>query len=317
MGKFIMKRIAASLVTIFLLSIIIFAIAHLSKGDPAQIILGADATQEQLSTLRHTLGLDQPIVMQYIHWAGNALHGDFGNSYYSGDSVLKEAFSRISPSLTLAISAEILAVILAIPMGVIAARKRGKIADYAMSTTALLGLSIPNFLMSLFLILILGVSLKAFPVSGYRSFSDGIVEMFRYNFLPVLALALGQAGIITRMTRASMVEVLNTDYIKTAKAKGLKDGIILFKHALRNALIPIITVVGQSFGTLFASTAIVETIFNIPGVGQLVITSITRRDYAMIQGIVLLISLMWIVVNFILDLVYGAVDPRIRVGGKN
>ena len=170
--------------------------------------------------------------------------------------------------------------------------------------------------MSLILILVFGVAFKALPVSGYRTLKSGVGVFLKYSILPVLALGLGQAGILMRMTRSSMLEVMNTDYIKTAKAKGAKRTVILFKHALRNAFIPILTAIGQSFGTLFAGTAIVETIFNIPGVGQLVVTSITRRDYAMIQGVVLIISIMWIIINLALDILYGVVDPRIRLAKK-
>ena len=204
----------------------------------------------------------------------------------------------------------------AIPAGVFAAKNKGRGLDYMLSTTSLLGLSIPNFLMSLLLILVFGVAFKALPVSGYRTLKSGVGVFLKYSILPVLALGLGQAGILMRMTRSSMLEVMNTDYIKTAKAKGAKSTVILFKHALRNAFIPILTAIGQSFGTLFAGTAIVETIFNIPGVGQLVVTSITRRDYAMIQGVVLIISIMWIIINLALDILYGVVDPRIRLAKK-
>lgn len=316
MAKFLGKRLLSALVTIFLLSIIIFTISHMSKGDPAQIILGAEATEEQITELRHSLKLDRPVVEQYIDWIFGAVRGDLGDSYYTGEPVLAEVASRLVPSLRLAIMAEILAVIVAIPAGVFAAKNKGRGLDYMLSTTSLLGLSIPNFLMSLILILVFGVAFKALPVSGYRTLKSGVGVFLKYSILPVLALGLGQAGILMRMTRSSMLEAMNTDYIKTAKAKGAKSTVILFKHALRNAFIPILTAIGQSFGTLFAGTAIVETIFNIPGVGQLVVTSITRRDYAMIQGVVLIISIMWIIINLALDILYGVVDPRIRLAKK-
>ena len=324
MAKFLGKRLLSALVTIFLLSIIIFTISHMSKGDPAQIILGAEATEEQITELRHSLKLDRPVVEQYIDWIFGAVRGDLGDSYYTGEPVLAEVASRLVPSLRLAIMAEILAVIVAIPAGVFAAKNKGRGLDYMLSTTSLLGLSIPNFLMSLILILVFGVAFKALPVSGYRTLKSGVGVFLKYSIAGgigiicafVLALGLGQAGILMRMTRSSMLEVMNTDYIKTAKAKGAKSTVILFKHALRNAFIPILTAIGQSFGTLFAGTAIVETIFNIPGVGQLVVTSITRRDYAMIQGVVLIISIMWIIINLALDILYGVVDPRIRLAKK-
>lgn len=218
MAKFLGKRLLSALVTIFMLSIIIFTISHMSKGDPAQIILGAEATEEQITELRHSLKLDRPVVEQYIDWIFGAVRGDLGDSYYTGEPVLAEVASRLVPSLRLAIMAEILAVIVAIPAGVFAAKNKGRGLDYMLSTTSLLGLSIPNFLMSLILILVFGVAFKALPVSGYRTLKSGVGVFLKYSILPVLALGLGQAGILMRMTRSSMLEVMNTDYIKTAKA---------------------------------------------------------------------------------------------------
>lgn len=316
MFLFTMKRLAAAIVTLFLLSIVIFVIAHLAQGDPASIILGAEASQEQLENLRSQMGLDQPAVIQYLNWLTSALQGDLGVSYFSGDSVINEIGARIEPSLTLAVSAIVLSSIIIVPLGVIAAKYKGKAPDYIFSSISLLGLSIPNFLTSLFLILLFGVFLRILPVSGYRGMGDPVSEFFRYNVMPVVSLALGQAGLLMRMTRSSVGEVLQTDYIKAARAKGMTTKIVLFKHALRNSLVPIITVISQSFGSLLAGTAIVETIFNIPGIGQFIVTSITRRDYAMIQGIVLVVSVMWIAVNFVTDILYGVIDPRIKIAAK-
>ena len=316
MLKYILKRIGAAVVTLFILSIVVFLISHMASGDPASIILGDTATEEQINDLRESMGLNQPLIVQYFNWLINAVQGDLGVSYYNGDSVVSNIADRLKPSLMLAISAQIVAIILALPMGVFAARYKGEKMDYVLSSLAILGMSMPAFLVSLLLMLIFGVKLGWLPVTGYKTFADGFGTWLRYNIIPVLALGTSHAGLTARMTRSSMAEVLNTDYIKTAKAKGITNIVILFKHALRNAFIPVLTIIGGSFGNLLAGTAIVETMFNIPGVGQLIITCISRRDYPVIVGIVITISVIWIIINLVVDLLYGVIDPRVRISGK-
>lgn len=316
MLKYILKRIGAAVVTLFILSIVVFLISHMASGDPASIILGDTATEEQINDLRESMGLNQPLIVQYFNWLINAVQGDLGVSYYNGDSVVSNIADRLKPSLVLAISAQIVAIILALPMGVFAARYKGEKMDYVLSSLAILGMSMPAFLVSLLLMLIFGVKWGWLPVTGYKTFADGFGTWLRYNIIPVLALGTSHAGLTARMTRSSMAEVLNTDYIKTAKAKGITNIVILFKHALRNAFIPVLTIIGGSFGNLLAGTAIVETMFNIPGVGQLIITCISRRDYPVIVGIVITISVIWIIINLVVDLLYGVIDPRVRISGK-
>ena len=219
MLKYILKRIGAAVVTLFILSIVVFLISHMASGDPASIILGDTATEEQINDLRESMGLNQPLIVQYFNWLINAVQGDLGVSYYNGDSVVSNIADRLKPSLVLAISAQIVAIILALPMGVFAARYKGEKMDYVLSSLAILGMSMPAFLVSLLLMLIFGVKLGWLPVTGYKTFADGFGTWLRYNIIPVLALGTSHAGLTARMTRSSMAEVLNTDYIKTAKAK--------------------------------------------------------------------------------------------------
>lgn len=280
------------------------------------MILGETATADQLEQLRESMGLNQPVVVQYVDWLTNALRGDLGVSYFNGNSVVSNIAERLQPSLTLAVSSQLVAIVLALPMGVFAAKFKGKKTDYTLSSLAIIGMSMPSFLVSLLLMLLFGVKLGWLPVTGYKTFADGFGTWLRYNIIPVVALGLSHAGLTARMTRSSMAEVLNTDYIKTAKAKGVPSMIILFKHALRNAFIPILTIIGASFGNLLAGTAIIESMFNIPGVGQLIVTSITRRDYPVIVGIVLTVSVIWIIINLIVDVLYGVIDPRVRISGR-
>lgn len=316
MIKYMVKRLLAAIVTLLILSMVVFTISHMAEGDPAAIILGDTATAEQLEEMRETMGLNEPIVVQYFDWLLDALRGNLGVSYYNNRSVVSNIAERLQPSLALAIGAQLITIIISIPMGVFAARNKGKAPDWILSTLAILGMSMPAFLLSLLLMLLFGVALKWLPVTGYKSFADGFGIWLKYNIIPMLALGISHAGLTARMTRSSMAEVLGTDYIKAAKAKGISGNTILFKHALKNAFIPILTIIGSSFGNLLAGTAIVESMFNIPGIGQLIITSITKRDYPVIVGIVLTVSVIWIIINLVVDVFYGIIDPRVRITGK-
>ncbi len=318
MVRYLRNRILSAVCTLFILSIFIFSIIHLTPGDPARIMLGADASQEAVDNLTQTLGLNDPLIKQYVDWVLNALHGDLGTSYSRNGSVTSEIGSSMGPTVTLAVWAQVLTIIIAIPLGVFAAKKKGKIADSSVVAFSLLGISIPSFLLSLLLAILLGVRLQWLPVAGYKTITEsGLLTHLRYIVLPVISLALMQAAMLTRMTRVSMIDVINNDFIKTAKAKGLKERRILYKHALKNALIPILTTIGQTFATLLSGAAVVETVFNIPGIGQLIVNSVSKRDYPMIQGIVLVISLIYIIINLVIDFLYGMVDPRIRIGKKS
>lgn len=316
-GRFIAKRLLSTLCTLFVLSLFIFLLIHLTPGDPARILLGADASDESVELVREEMGLNKPIIQQYLHWIFNALQGDLGKSYTRNGSVISAIAASLAPTMILSLWALLISVCLAIPLGVFAANRKGKISDSGVIAFSLIGISIPSFLMSLILVLIFSVSLKLLPVAGYKTIKDyGFATHIRYIVLPVISLSLMQAAVLTRMTRSSMIDVISNDYIKTAKAKGLKNKVVLYKHALKNAMIPILTTIGQTFATLLSGAAVVETVFGIPGIGQLIVSSVTKRDYPVIQGIVLVISLIYVFINLAIDFLYGLIDPRMRITGS-
>jgi peptide/nickel transport system permease protein len=235
-------------------------------------------------------------------------------SYTRNGTVTHAINQAMGPTMVLSLWALILSIVIAITSGVYAARRKGKAGDSGVIAFSLLGISTPSFLLSLFLVLIFSVGLKWLPVAGYKSVAEaGLLVHLRYIILPVISLAMMQAAVLTRMTRSSIIDVINNDYIKAAKAKGLTERAILYKHALKNAMIPILTTIGQTFALLLSGAAVVETVFGIPGIGQLIVSSVTKRDYPVIQGIVLVISLIYVVINFVIDLLYGVIDPRMRI----
>ncbi|QEN08258.1 ABC transporter permease [Oceanispirochaeta crateris] len=313
---YISKRLLSLIPVLFVVSIVIFLIVHITPGSPAATLLGMEATPEEIEILNDQMGFNRPIHIQYFSWVSNVLKGDLGDSIFMKQPVSVAIKEHFPPTLSLAILAQIIAVFIAIPFGILAAHKRGTVFDSTLMILALLGMAIPGFLLGLFLMLIFSVQLGWLPVAGYRSLDMGIWTHLRYMILPALSLGMVQAALITRMTRSSMLDVLYNNFIKTARAKGLKEQIVLLKHALKNAGLPILTVLGQSFGTLVTGAVVVESLFNIPGMGQLVLNSITRRDIAVIQGVVLFITLIYVAVNLIVDLMYGLIDPRVRLDRK-
>ena len=314
MKRYLIKRILSLIPVLIIVSVVIFFLIHLTPGDPARTMLGDQATEEDIQNLRETLGLNDPILIQYTNWVKNIFQGDLGDSIFIDEPMTQIISEHIGPTVALTIYSLIIALIVAVPLGIVAAKNRGRIPDQCVSAFSMLGISIPSFLMGLFLILIFAVRLKVLPDAGYKPISEyGFGTFVKYLTLPAISLGLMQAALITRMTRSSVVEVLNTDYIKMAKAKGMSEFVILMKHAFRNALLPIITVVGQSFIALLSGAAVVETVFNIPGVGQLVVNSVQRRDYEVIQAIVLVIAMINVAINLVVDLLYAAADPRIRL----
>ncbi len=313
MLAYITKRLLSLIPVLAVVTIAIFLIIHITPGDPAAAILGIEASQEEIQKLNQDLGLDRPILEQYTSWVANVFKGDLGDSIFMNQPVSVAIAEHATPTLSLAILAQVIAIILAIPFGIIAAYKRGSIADYTLMGVSLLGMALPSFLLGLFLMLFVGVKLQWLPVAGYEPLSSGLWEHMKYLILPGISLGTIQAALITRMTRSSMLEVLNLNFIKTARSKGLHEMKVLFKHAFRSAFLPILTVIGQTFGTLVTGAVVVEAIFNIPGLGQLILNSIARRDFAVIQGVVLVVTLMYVTINLIIDLLYGAVDPRVRL----
>ena len=313
MKRFIAKRIISVIPVLIIVSIVIFSLIHLVPGDPATAMLGDLATEEDIAALRIRMGLDKPLIEQYFIWIGNIFHGDFGMSVVNNETVGSLIISHIRPTISLAIYALVIAAVIAIPLGMIASRKKGSAVDHGVSVISLAGISLPSFLLGLFLMLLFSVKFRIFPVSGYKEISEGFLEHIRSLTLPAIALGFMNAALMMRMTRASMLEVLGSDYIKMAKAKGVKEFSLLAKHAFKNTLVTLITIFGQSIVQALSGAAVVESLFAVPGLGQLMVNSIGRRDYYVIQAIVLLIAVINVVINMIIDILYGFVDPRVRV----
>ncbi len=262
------------------------------------------------------LGFDRPFLVQYGEWFVNILHGDWGDSYFLQQSVAEAIGEYFTPTLSLAILAQIFALVLSIPLGILAAYRRGTAVDVTAVSISLLGTAIPSFLLSMFLMLFFSVSHHWLPVAGYAGLEEGLGEHLKYLFVPALSLGIVQAAYITRMTRASLLDVLYKNYVRTARAKGLKENIVILKYALKNGAPAILTAIGQSFGSLITGTIVTETLFNIPGLGMLTIGSINRRDVFVIQGVVLFVTLLYVLVNLVVDILYGFVDPRLWPGRK-
>ncbi|GIN21526.1 MAG TPA: ABC transporter permease [Bacillus bacterium] len=316
MWSYILKRTLSLIPILFIVSLVIFFIIHLTPGDPVSYMLGDEATEEQIENVREEMGLNLPLYEQYFHWIANVLKGDFGVSFHMNTTVLDAIVTHVAPTLSLAVFAQIIALLIAIPLGIIAAIKRGTVVDQAVMGLSLLGMAVPSFLLALFLVLLIGVHLQWLPIAGYQPLSSGLWNHLKYLILPAISLGSIQAALIARMTRSSMLEVLNNNYINMARSKGVSERKVIYSHALHNAFLPILTVIGQTFGALVTGAVITETIFNIPGLGQLIINSVERRDYTVIQGIVLFVTFIYVMLNLLIDLLYGVVDPRVRLDEK-
>ena len=314
MRKYILKRLLSMIPAVFVVSVVIFLIIHLTPGDPAAVMLGDQADPEAIAALREALGLNDPLPVQYLRWLGGVLQGDLGQSLYSDESMVSMLLSHLGPTLSLTVFALAISLIVAVPLGILAARKRGALADNAISVFSMIGISMPSFLLGLLLMFVFAVTLRWLPAAGYKTLAeDGMAEHLRYLVMPAIALGFMEAGLILRMTRSSMLEVLGSDYIRMAKAKGEKSLAITCKHAFKNALIPIVTTVGQTFMGLLSGATVVESIFNIPGIGKMTITAVQQRDYEVVQAVVLFLSMINIVVCLVIDLIYAAIDPRVRL----
>ncbi len=313
MKRFIIKRILSVIPVLIIVSIVIFSLVHLVPGDPAASMLGDMASAEDIAALHKRLGLDEPLVKQYFVWIANIFHGDLGDSVANHQTVASMIVSHLMPTIHLTIYAMLIAAAIAIPLGMLAASRKGSAADHAVTGLSLLGISLPSFLLGLFLILVFAVHFRLFPVSGYTEVKDGFWKHVKSLTLPAIALGFMNAALMMRMTRASMLEVLNSDYIRMAKAKGVRGFFIITKHAFKNTLVTIITVFSQSLVQSLSGAAVIESLFAIPGLGQLMVNSVGRRDYYVIQAIVLLIAVFNVAINMAADILYGIVDPRVRV----
>jgi len=305
-----LERLAYTLPVLWVVLTVVFLLIHLVPGDPIAQMLGEGATATDLSKLRHDLGMDLPLPVQYWRYLAGVVRGDFGQSLRLHDSVLHLVVMRYPETLALAVSALVLGLALAIPAGVWSARRHGAWVDRVLGVVSLGGLSFPNFALGPILILVFSIELGLLPVSGAGS-GWGVVT---HMLLPAVTLGSGLAALLTRMVRSAMLEELQQDYIRTARAKGLSERRIVYRHALRNALVPVVTVVGLQFGSLLAGAIVTETIFSLPGIGRLTVSAISNRDYALVQGCILAIGLTYVVVNLLTDLAYTAVNPRMRTG---
>jgi peptide/nickel transport system permease protein len=309
---YVLRRLVALVPVAIVVATVSFVLIHLAPGDPAAIIAGPDAPADDVARIRRTLGLDEPLYVQLAGWYGRLLTGDLGQSIFLRKPVLEAILDRAEPTLLLTLSAIVVATLLGVPAGVLSARHHNTATDQTLMMLALLGISVPNFLLGLIFVLVFGVWLGWFPVAGYSPLEDGWMATARSLVLPAFALGLVQSALIARIARSSMLDVLREQYITTGRAKGLAERLVVYKHALRNALVPTVTVIGISFAVLISGAVVVETVFNIPGLGRLVVSAVSRRDYPVVQGAVLVIAGVYMVVNLLVDLSYLLIDPRVK-----
>jgi peptide/nickel transport system permease protein len=315
--RYILKRIFSIVPVLFVVVIISFAIIHFIPGDPASMMLGDQATEQEVERLKGQLGLDLPIYQQFYQYVVKLLHGDLGNSLFMKMPVLKAFMEHLGPTLMLTVFAQIIAVTLAIPLGIYAAQKKGTWVDYTIMGGIMLGVSLPSFLLGILIVMLFAVKLNWLPAGGYKPLSAGLWIHLKYLILPAFTLGIMHTALIARMTRNSMLEVFNQNYIKTAMAKGVKKYWIIYKHALRNAFIPILTTIGLSLAVLVGGATITEVVFNIPGIGKLIVNSVLRRDYEVIQGSILLITTIYVLINLLVDILYVLINPSISYDKKS
>ncbi len=313
MSRFLVRRLLLTLPVLFFVSVIVFSLISLIPGDPARVLLGEEVSTDALEVLRKQLGLDRPLHIRYLYWLGRIVKGDFGKSVRDGRPVLDTLLQKLPTTIELAITSLIVAWAIAIPAGVLAAWKRRSAWDYGATTVALAGISIPNFWLGIMLIYLLAVNLRLLPPSGYVEPWIDLSRNLRLMVMPSIVLGSALAALVMRILRSSLIEVLGTDYVRTAHAKGLNDRTVVLKHAMKNAMIPVVTIMGLQLSGLLGGAIITETIFAIPGLGRLAVESILTRDYPMVQGVVLFAALAVVITNLAVDMIYASLDPRIRL----
>jgi len=315
MTGIVVSRLLSALPILLIVSLITFAMIHLIPGDPAAAIAGLSATPEQIAHIRHDLGLDQPLATQFVRWYGNLLHGDLGRSLLLGQPVLEATLYRLPVTIGLSLYALAITLVIGLVTGVLAALRQNTWVDQAAMMFAMIGISVPNFYLGLLMIILFAVDLGWLPSGGYVSLWDNPLGWFSSMTMPAVSLALLLAGLLARITRSTMLEVLRQDYIRTARAKGLPRRLVVVKHALSNALIPIVTVIGIIVSLLISGSVVTESLFSIPGVGQLLTQAVLNRDYPMVQGGLLIVTALLVLVNIGVDVLYAFLDPRVRYGG--
>ncbi|WP_158818249.1 ABC transporter permease [Methylocapsa sp. S129] len=312
MLMYLCRRIAAIVPVVLIVGVLVFLMLRLTPGDPAAVIAGNSASSEDIAQIRSQLGLDQPIAAQFFIWAGKMVVGDFGESFFYKKTVASLIVDRLEPTLALAVLTIILATVISVPLGALAAYRQGSWVDRVVMGFSVLGFSAPVFVIGYLLIYVFSVKLGWFPVQGYQRLSDGFGGFIYRLILPSITLSIVYIALLARMTRTSVLEVLNEDYVRTARSKGLSSMKVLVRHALRNAAVPIVTVIGVSIALLISGVVVTESVFNIPGLGRLTVDAVLARDYPTVQAVVLLFSLTYVVINLTIDLLYLVLDPRIR-----
>lgn len=309
---YILRRLAATVPVMLVVAVLVFLMLRLTPTDPAAIIAGDHATSDEIAQVRTRLGLDQPIHLQFFIWIGRLLQGDFGESFFFKKTVASLIVDRLEPTLALSVLTIILAVLIAVPLGVLAAYRQGSLVDRMVMGFSVLGFSVPAFVTGYALIYLFAIKLNWFPVQGYQRIADGFGGFLYRLLLPALTLSVIYVALIARMTRTSVLEVLSEDYIRTARAKGQVESKVLFRHALRNAAVPIVTIIGLGVAILIGGVVVTESVFTLPGLGRLTVDAVLARDYPTIQAVILLFSLVYVMINLAVDLLYTVLDPRIR-----
>ena len=312
MGRYILQRLAGMVAVMFTVVTIVFIIVRIAPGDPAAVMLGPDATAQDISQLRSRLGIDRPLPIQYALFLGQLIRGDLGESIFLNRPVLSALADRAEPTFFLTLFAIAIASALAIPIGILSAYRRGSLFDQATTTVAMLAASIPSFWLGLLLIQYFAVRFGVFPVSGYGGPGASLATRLYHLVLPAFALGIVSSALILRFTRASMLDVLNDDYVRTARSKGMGEFRVVMKHAFKNALIPVLTVIGLTAALLVSGAVVTETVFGLPGIGSLVVSAVLRREYPVIQGALLIIAALYVLINFVIDMLYLAIDPRVK-----
>ncbi len=312
MLHYLLKKLLFMILTILVASVVIFALLEIVPGDPAQLMLGINASDDAVAALREQMGLNQPLPVRFVSWIGGMLQGDFGTSYTYSVPVSELVGERLWVSLPLAILALILSTVIAIPVGIFSASRRGTRTDTGIMAFTQLGIAVPNFWFALLMVYLFAIWLQWVPAGGFPGWENGIFNGVKSLILPAIALALPQAAILSRVTRSALLDVMGEDYIRTARAKGLTANAVLWQHALRNALIPVLTIMGLQFAFLLAGTIIIENVFYLPGLGRLIFQAITQRDLIVVESVVVLLVATVILINFLVDLTYVLVDPRLR-----
>jgi len=316
MISILIRRIVSLLVTLLVVSLLIFCVMNLLPGDPASIMLGTSASPETLAALRAQLGLDQPLPVRYLAWLAGIFHGDLGQSYTYGVPVAGLIAERLAVTLPLALMAVVMSVAIAVPLGVQAARRHNGTFDFVAGIFSYVSIAVPAFWVGLLLIIAFSTMLGWMPAGGFPGWDAGVLAGLQALLMPAIALALPQAGVLTRVARAAVLEVMNEDYVRTARAKGLSDGVAIWRHAVPNALVPVVTMLGLQFTFLIAGAVLVENVFNLPGLGRLAYQALSQRDIIVMQDVVLFFSGLVIVMNFLVDLAYLVIDPRLRANAQ-